>query len=122
MQFQVITSALLMALCAHALPVTITSGGSGSSSSSSSSSSSQPASPGTIIESDGTDVVAGNETNTDDPGKTIFVPGNSGEIIIPTQEDPSVLAPGGIPVTITGGSDGVVIIPGGQGQGAGVVN
>lgn len=112
MQFQLVTSALLMALCAHALPVTITGGGS----------SSQPASPGTIVESNGTDVVAGNETNTDDPGKTIFVPGNSGEIIIPTQEDPSVLAPGGIPVTITGGSDGVVIIPGGQGQGTGVVN
>lgn len=117
MQFQFITTALLMALCAHALPVTITGGGG-----SSSSSSSQPASPGTIVESNGTDVVAGNETNTDDPGKTIFVPGNSGEIIVPTQEDPSVLAPGGIPVTITGGSDGVVIIPGGQGQGTGVVN
>lgn len=114
MQIQVITSALLMALCAHALPVTITGGGS--------SSSQQPASPGTIVESNGTDVVAGNETNTDDPGKTIFVPGNSGEIIIPTQEDPSVLAPGGIPVTITGGSDGVVIIPGGQGSGTSVVN
>lgn len=101
-----------MALCAHALPVTITGGGG----------SSQPSSPGTIVESNGTDVVAGNETSTDDPGKTIFVPGNSGEIIIPTQENPSVLAPGGIPVTITGGSDGVVIIPGGQGSGTSVVN
>lgn len=118
MQIQLITSALLMALYAHALPVTITGGGS----SSSSNSSPQPAAPGTIVESNGTDVVAGNESNTDDPGKTIFVPGNSGEIIIPTQEDPSVLAPGGIPVTITGGSDGVVIIPGGQGSGTGVVN
>ncbi|KAJ4385489.1 hypothetical protein N0V93_009917 [Gnomoniopsis smithogilvyi] len=90
------------------MPVTISSG-----------SSAPTTSPGTIIESDGTDVVAGNESNTNDPGKTIFVPGNSGEIVVPTQEDPSVLAPGGIPVTITGGSDGVVVIPGGQGTGGG---
>lgn len=110
MQTQYITSVLLVALCAHAVPVKITGG-------------SQSAAPGTIIESDGTDVVAGNETNTDDPGKTIFVPGNSGEIVVPTQEDPSVLAPGGIPVTITGGSDGVVVVPGGQGSGgASIVN
>ncbi|KAJ4407098.1 hypothetical protein N0V82_009999 [Gnomoniopsis sp. IMI 355080] len=112
MQTQFITSVLLMALCARAMPVTIT--GSGASSTSTSSS------PGTIVESNGTDVVAGNESNTDDPGKTIFVPGNDGEVIIPTTEDPSVLAPGGIPVTITGGSDGVVVVPGGAGgQGTG---
>lgn len=118
MHAQRLTSVLLMALCAHAIPVTITGGGG------SGSSSSKPAAPGTIVEANGTDVVAGNETNTDDPGKTIFVPGNSGEVIIPTQEDPSVLAPGGIPVTITGGSDGVVIIPGGNGgnTGGSIVN
>lgn len=99
---------LFWATCAHALPVTITGGGASSSP------------PGTIVESDGTDVVAGNESNTDDPGKTIFVPSSSGATVVPTQEDPSVLSPGGIPVTITGGSDGVVVIPGGKG--AGTVN
>lgn len=98
-----------MALCAHGIPVTITGG-------------SEPTPPGTIIEANGTDVVVGNESNTNDPGKTIFVPGNSGDVIVPTQEDPSVLSPGGIPVTITGGSDGVVVIPGGRGTGAGIVN
>lgn len=115
MHSHLLASVLLMATCAQSLPVTITGGAGGSSSSSSSASS--PSSPGVIVEASGTDVVAGNESNTNDPGKTIFVPSDSGATVIPTTEDPSVLTPGGIPVTITGGSDGVVVIPGGTGAG-----
>lgn len=91
-----------MALYAHAIPVTITGGGSGGSSDS----------DGVIVEADGTDVVAGNEADTDDPGKTIFAPSGSGVTVIPTQKDPTVVAPGGIPAEISGGSDGVVVVPG----------
>lgn len=102
---------LLMAICANSAPVTITAGGAPSEPDTAIPAS---ASPGIIVEAPGTDVVAGNESNTDDPGKTIFVPTDSGATVIPTQEDPSVLAPGGITVTISGGSDGVVVVPGQQ--------
>lgn len=117
---RLLPSLVLIAVCAKALPVpvTITKG---------------PIDPKTgkpssiIIESQGTDIVVGNKT--DDPGKTIFVPGGNGGngiTVIPTTKDPIVLTPGGVPITISGGSDGVVILPGkpsvnGTGGGGGLV-
>ncbi|CAN8101774.1 unnamed protein product [Discula destructiva] len=98
MHNQLIMPVFVLALCARALPVTVTGG--------------SPDSSSFIIEGSGTDVVVGDPFDTDDPGKTIFVP-NGGATVVPIQKDPTVITAGGIPVEVTGGSDGVVVVPNG---------
>lgn len=103
MRISLLASITCLALTARAAPVTITGDPA------------QVDSPGTVIESDGTDVVVGNPSSTDDPGKTIFAPNGGATVLADGNTEIN-----GVPVDIegTGNSGATLIQPNTQARGS----